>query len=80
MINKARRMPIEGGNFDAPAGGTCKMALVECGINAGDSVTVGKYPDGDFVIGTVVGGHAGTIILSPETMRELVQIIGGMLK
>lgn len=72
---RAIKQPLDCSVVKAPSGGICTMINIECGLlkNAGDSVVVGRYPDGDYVIGTVHRGAAATIVLHPETMKDLVQ-------
>lgn len=72
---KAFRRELEASMVPAPTGGQCSMITIECGMSPGDSVVVGRYPDGDYVIGTVCRGKAGTIVLAPETMADLAQAI-----
>ena len=74
---RAKRQQLEMSVVPAPSGGQCTMITIECGLDAksGDSCVLGRYPDGDFVIGTVMRGQPATIVLHPETMRDLLQAL-----
>jgi hypothetical protein len=76
-VIRAIRQPLESTVVPAPTGGQCTLINIECGLptGAGDSMVAGKYPDGDYVIGVVCRGQPGTIVLHPETMRDLLQAL-----
>ena len=76
-VIRAIRQPLEMTVVNAPTGGQCTLINIECGLptGAGDSMVAGRYPDGDYVIGTVCRGVPGTIVLAPETMRDLLQAL-----
>jgi hypothetical protein len=72
---RARKQPLDCSAVKAPSGGICTMITIECGLlkHAGDSAVIGRYPDGDYVIGTVHRGATATIVLHPDTMKDLIQ-------
>lgn len=77
--SKAKRQPVEGTVTTAPGQGNCAYIQVECGLEPGDSLSIGKYPDGDYVFGIVShrGGPAvaTTIVVAPETMKDIVDAL-----
>lgn len=76
---KAKRQPVEGTVAEKPGLGHCAYIQVECGIQLGDSLSIGKYPDGDYVFGIVSrrGSEplATTIVVAPEAMKDIVDAL-----
>lgn len=80
QVIRAAKRQVETSTSTAPGQGRCVYAQVECGMTPGDSVTFGRYPDGDYVIGMVNKGEAKTIVLSPDTMKDLIQAVFQMVQ
>lgn len=71
---KAKRMPLEQTVSKAPGGlGDCVFIQIECGMQPGDTLSIGRYPDGDYVFGIVHKGEPATIVLAPEAMKDVVE-------
>jgi hypothetical protein len=76
---KAKRQPLEGTVATAPGQGNCAYIQIECGMQPGDSLSIGKYPDGDYVFGIASRRGkelvAATIIVAPEAMKDIVDAL-----